>query len=52
MGQHTHFSAMAALGVFLVVVIIGSGWRLGAYRLMAAERPELQALGKAMAFQY
>lgn len=50
--MHTHFSAMSALGVFLVVLIVGTAWRLGAYRLTASQRPELQQLGAAMAFQY
>lgn len=50
--MHTHFSAMSALGVFLVVLIIGSVWRLGAYRLTVSDRPELRTLGAAMSFQY
>lgn len=50
--MHTHFSAVSALGVFLVVVIVGTAWRLGAYRLAASSRPELRNLGAAMAFQY
>lgn len=51
-GKHTHFSAVSALGVFLVVLIVGTAWRLGAYRLAASNRPELRNLGAAMAFQY
>jgi len=50
--MHTHFSAVAALGVFLVVLILGSAWRLTAYRLASADRQELRNLGAAMAFQY
>lgn len=50
--MHTHFSAMSALGVFLVVLIVGTAWRLGAYRLAASKRPEFRNLGAAMAFQY
>lgn len=50
--MHTHFSAMSALGVFLVVLIVGSAWRLTSYRLAASSRKELQNLGAAMAFQY
>lgn len=50
--MHTHFSAMSALGVFLVVLIVGTAWRLGSYRLIASQRPELRNLGTAMAFQY
>lgn len=50
--MHTHFSAITAIGIFLVVLIVGSAWRLGAYRLAASRRPELRHLGAAMAFQY
>jgi hypothetical protein len=50
--MHTHFSAMSAVGVFLVVLIVGSAWRLAAYRLAASDRAELRNLGAAMAFQY
>lgn len=50
--MHTHFSAMSALGVFLVVLIVGSAWRLATVRLAASRRPEFQNLAAAMAFQY
>lgn len=50
--QHTHFSAISAVGVFLVVLIVGSAWRLGAYRLAASNSSRLRDLGAAMAFQY
>lgn len=50
--MHTHFSAMSAIGVFLVVLIVGSAWRLGSYRLAASDKPQLRNLGLAMAFQY
>ena len=50
--MHTHFSAMSAIGVFLVVLIVGSAWRLGSYRLMASSRPGARNLGAAMQFQY
>jgi len=50
--MHTHFSAMSAIGVFLVVLIVGTAWRLGSLRLAASNRPELKNLGAAMAFQY
>lgn len=50
--MHTHFSAVSALGVFLVVLIVGTAWRLGSYRLASSSRPELRNLGTAMAFQY
>lgn len=51
-GQHTHFSALAGVGVFLVVLIVGSAWRLAAYRLASSDRAQWRHLGAAMAFQY
>lgn len=51
-GKHTHFSAVNAIGIFLVVLIVGSAWRLVAYRLAASDRPLARNLGGAMAFQY
>jgi hypothetical protein len=50
--MHTHFSAMSALGVFLVVLIVGTAWRLSTHRLMASDRPALKNLGAAMSYQY
>lgn len=50
--MHTHFSALSAIGVFLVVLIVGSAWRLGAYRLAASDRAAFKNLGAAMSFQY
>lgn len=50
--MHTHFSALSALGVFLVVLVLGTVWRLASHRLMASPRAELQNLGKGMAYQY
>lgn len=50
--MHTHFSAMSALGVFLVVLIVGTAWRLGSARLASSSRIELQNLAAAMHFQY
>jgi len=50
--MHTHFSAMSALAIFLVVLIIGSAWRLAAYRLGCSDRAELRTLSAAMVFQY
>jgi len=40
------------LHVFLIVVVFGTGWRLGTYHLMASRNPVLQHLGNAMAIQY
>jgi hypothetical protein len=50
--MHTHFSAVSALGGFLVVLIVGTAWRLGSARLCASNRAELRNLGAAMSFQY
>lgn len=50
--MHTHFSAMSALGVFLVVLIVGSAWRLAGWRLAASKRAGASHLGHAMLFQY
>lgn len=50
--MHTHFSAMSALGVFLVVLMVGTAWRLASCRLAASDRSELKNLGAAMSFQY
>lgn len=50
--MHTHFSAMSALGVFLVVLIVGTAWRLGSHRLMASDKPQWRNLGAAMSYQY
>ena len=49
---HTHFSAMSALAVFLVVVIVGTAWRLGSLRLASSKSPAARTLGAAMHFQY
>jgi hypothetical protein len=43
---------MSALGVFLVVVIVGTAWRLGSLRLAASKSPAARTLGAAMHFQY
>lgn len=50
--MHTHFSAMAALNLFLGVLIVGTLWRLSAYHLIANKNDSLSHIGKAMAFQY
>lgn len=50
--MHTHFSAMSAIGVFLVVLIVGTGWRAAAYRLMASPNQAARNAGQAMIFQY
>jgi hypothetical protein len=50
--MHTHFSALSALGVFLVVLIIGTAWRLATHRLMVSDRAAARNLGAAMSYQY
>ena len=41
-----------ALHVFMIVVILGTVWRLTAFHLTAAGSPWLQHLGIAMNLQY
>ncbi len=48
---HTHISGLTAVYIFLLVVIVGTFWRLGA--AYASQRPGLVGeLGKAMAVQF
>ena len=41
-----------ALHIFLIVLVMGTGWKLLSLHLMVAQSTQLQHLGKAMAFQY
>lgn len=50
--MHTHASAMAALNIFLAVLIVGTLWRLGSYHLAASKNESVAHVGKAMAFQF
>jgi hypothetical protein len=50
--MHTHFSAMAALQVFLAVLIMGTMWRLLSYHLVASDNANIAHVGKAMGFQF
>lgn len=50
--MHTHASVMTAASVFLLVLIMGSLWRLASYHLVASPNPTVSHLGKAMGFQY
>jgi len=50
--MHTHFSALSALGIFLVVLIVGSAWKLSAYRMAAARSTWVRNASAAMLFQY
>lgn len=51
-GLHTHFSGVAALHVFLAVLIVGTPFRLIALHLAASGNPKVSALGQALLFQY
>lgn len=50
--MHTHFSAMTALNVFLLVLIMGTLFRLASYHLVASKNETVSHIGKAMGFQY
>lgn len=50
--MHTHYSAVNALNIFLVVLIVGTLWRLSAAHLCASNNSKINYLGKAMSFQY
>lgn len=41
-----------ALHIFLVVLVLGTGWRLLSLHLIASQNTQLQHLGKAMSVQY
>lgn len=41
-----------AIHVFLIVLALGTGWRLTTYHLMASPNAHLQHLGRAMSVQY
>lgn len=49
---HTHFSATAAAGAFLSVVLLGTLWRLVSAHLAASSNTTLATTGAAMAAQY
>jgi hypothetical protein len=49
--MHTHTSALTALQVFLMVIIVGTLWRLVAAELAAREGITGE-VGKAMAVQF
>lgn len=41
-----------AVHVFLMVLLVGTLWRLSSYYFIASPQPQLQHLGLAMATQY
>lgn len=50
--MHTHGSAVFALTVFFLVLVVGSAWRLAGYHLANNGDARLSHLGRAMLFQY
>lgn len=50
--MHTHFSAMAALNIFVAVLIMGTLWRLASYHMVASSNENVSHVGRAMGFQY
>lgn len=49
--MHTHTSALTALQVFLMVIIVGTLWRLVAAEL-ASRQGTVGQVGQAMAVQF
>jgi hypothetical protein len=47
-----HISALAAMHVFLAVLLIGTFWRLASAHLIASPNQNLANLGRGMSFQY
>jgi len=41
-----------ALHIFLIVLIMGTLWRVGTFHLLACKDSRLQHLGKGMSIQY
>ena len=41
-----------AIHIFLVVLILGTGWRIASLHLIASSNVQLQHLGQAMSVQY
>lgn len=41
-----------AVHIFLIVLVLGTGWRLLSLHLIASSGTQLQHLGKAMSMQY
>ncbi len=41
-----------AIHIFLIVLVLGTGWRLLSLHLIAAKNTQLQHLGRAMSVQY
>jgi hypothetical protein len=41
-----------ALHIFLIVLVLGTGWKLAALHLTVSKNTQVSHLGKAMLFQY
>jgi hypothetical protein len=41
-----------ALHIFLIVLVLGTGWKLAALHLTVSSNAQVSHLGKAMLFQY
>lgn len=46
------FDIQVGLHVFLIVLILGTLWRVASFHLIASHNPSLEHLGKAMSLQY
>lgn len=50
--MHVHVGALEAVTFLLMMIIVGSAWRLGASHLAKSDNPTAQVFGQAMAFIY
>lgn len=50
--MHTHYSATAAAGAFLSIVLVGTLWRLSAAYATRSKSPVVNRVGRAMFVQY
>lgn len=50
--MHTHVSALTAVQIFLMVLILGTLWKLGTAALVRNFDGVLDELGRAGSFQY
>lgn len=41
-----------SLHVFMIILVLGTLWRVSSFHAMASGNPALQHLGKAMSIQY
>lgn len=50
--MHIHLGVAHLVGVFLGVLLLGTLWRILAFKLAAANSQMAEDIGKAMAFMY